>query len=266
MTVYLRDDIAKKWPKASVFEKARTQQGEVFRSKEGRRTLQFMLAGKPYFLKYHEGVGWGEIAKNLSQFRLPIISAKSEWQAIRFLESHGVATLSIAAYGERGWDPAKINSFLVTDELTHTMSLAHVGKQWRVNPPTFKTKKILIEKLARTAKVMHENGMNHRDFYLCHFLLDEGFANDNTITEETQLYLIDLHRAQIRKQTPQRWQVKDLGSLYYSAANVSLTHRDLLRFVLAYSGGSLRDIVRNASLWQQVSLRSHQLQQRERHG
>ena len=266
MTIYLRDDIAKQWSKASVFEKAKIQQGEVFRSKEGRRTLQFTLADKPYFLKYHEGVGWGEIVKNLSQLRLPIISAKSEWQAVRFLELHGLATLSIAAYGERGWNPAKINSFLVTDELTHTMSLEHLGKQWRAKPPTFHTKKILIEKLAKIAKVMHENGMNHRDFYLCHFLLNEKFADDNMITVETKLHLIDLHRAQIRRKTPRRWQVKDLGSLYYSAANVPLTDRDLLRFVRAYSGRTLREIVQDASLWRHVSLRSHRLRQRERHG
>ncbi len=265
MTVYRRDDIAQQWPEATIFAQVKAQQGEVFRSKEGRRTVQFRLAGKPYFLKYHAGVGWGEIVKNLVQLRLPIISAKSEWQAIRFLESHDLSTLSIAAYGERGWNPAKKSSFLVTDELTRTMSLEHLGAQWRASPPSFQTKKILIEKLASIAKVMHENGMNHRDFYLCHFLLNESFAEDNTITAKTELHLIDLHRAQIRQQTPRRWQIKDLGSLYYSASNILLTQGDLLRFMVAYTGRSVRE-VSAMSLWHAVITRKQQLQQRERHG
>ncbi len=266
MTIYRRQDIATHWSEAAIFEQVKAQQGNIFRSKEGRRTLQFTLADKPYFLKYHEGVGWGEIVKNLLQLRLPIISAKSEWQAIHFLEAQGLATLSIAAYGERGWNPAKINSFLVTDALTKTMSLEYLSTQWRAKPPTFQTKKILIEKLANIAKVMHENGMNHRDFYLCHFLLDEKFADDNTITAETALHLIDLHRAQIRKKTPRRWKVKDLGSLYYSAVNVPLTQRDLLRFMVAYLGGSARQVLQDMSLWHSVLGRSQKLQQRERHG
>ena len=83
---------------------------------------------------------------------------------------------------------------------------------------------------------MHENGMNHRDFYLCHFLLDNKFAEHNTIEESTKLFLIDLHRAQIRFATPLRWIVKDLGSLYFSAAEVPLTKRDLFRFMKIYSG------------------------------
>ncbi len=267
MTIYRRQDIAKHWPETRIFEQVKAQKGNVFRRKEGRRTLQFTLANKPYFLKYHEGVGWGEIVKNLLQLRLPIISAKSEWQAIRFLETHGLATLSIAAFGERGWNPAKKSSFLVTDELTQTMSLEHLGEQWRKTPPTFQTKKILIEKLATIAKVMHENGMNHRDFYLCHFLLEDGFAEHNTITSDTQLYLIDLHRAQIRQQTPRRWQVKDLGSLYYSAGKVPLTQRDLLRFMAVYTGLPIHDMIKqDVHLWRDIIKRSQRLQLREKHG
>ncbi len=258
--LYLRSELAEQWQGQDVFSVVANLQGEVFRDKEGRRTLRFELGDKSYFLKFHLGVGWLEIIKNLVQLRAPVISAKNEWQAIKFLEQHDIDTMSIAAYGERGQNPAKINSFIITDELTGTMSLEHLGQQWKQTPPTFKTKITLIQKLARIAKNMHENGMNHRDFYLCHFLLDNTFAKHNTIDESTKLFLIDLHRAQIRSTTPLRWIIKDLGSLYFSAADVPLTKRDLFRFIKIYSGGKLREsLTKNSSFWGNVGKRAGKL-------
>ena len=258
--LYLRSELAEQWREQDVFSVVGKLQGEVFRDKEGRRTLRFELAKKSYFLKFHLGVGWQEIIKNLVQLRAPVISAKNEWRAITFLEQHEIDTMSIAAYGERGKNPAKINSFIITDELMDTMSLEHLGQQWKQTPPTFKTKITLISKLALIAKDMHENGMNHRDFYLCHFLLDNKFAEHNTIDESTKLFLIDLHRAQIRFATPLRWIVKDLGSLYFSAAEVPLTKRDLFRFMKIYSGMNLRDnIDKKNEFWLNVGKRAGKL-------
>lgn len=258
--LYLRSELAEQWQGQDVFSVVANLQGEVFRDKEGRRTLRFELGHKSYFLKFHLGVGWLEIIKNLVQLRAPVISAKNEWRAIKFLEQHDIDTMSIAAYGERGQNPAKINSFIITDELTDTMSLENLGQQWKKTPPTFKTKITLIQKLARIAKNMHENGMNHRDFYLCHFLLDNQFAEHNTIDESTKLFLIDLHRAQIRSTTPLRWIIKDLGSLYFSAADVPLTKRDLFRFIKMYSGGNLRESLTKCSdFWVNVGKRAGKL-------
>jgi len=257
---YLRTELAQQWQDQDVFSVVQQLNGDVFRDKEGRRTLRFKLQDKSYFLKVHQGIGWQEIIKNLLQLRMPVISAKNEWQAIRFLEKYQIDTMTIAAYGERGFNPAKIKSFIVTDELTDTMSLEHLGQQWKKTPPTFKTKIALIEKLAQITKTMHENGMNHRDFYLCHFLLDQRFAEHNTIDENTKLFLIDLHRAQLRAKTPLRWIIKDLGSLYFSAAEVALTKRDLFRFMKSYSGDNLRNIVDNKQeFWVNVEQRAKKL-------
>ncbi|MFW5426803.1 MAG: lipopolysaccharide core heptose(I) kinase RfaP [Methylophagaceae bacterium] len=259
-THYLREDLAKQWQEEDLFLVVQQIEGEIFRQKEGRRTLRFALGEKSFFLKWHQGVGWLEIIKNLLQLRLPVISAKNEWQAVRFLERHNINTLSIAAYGEQGLNPAKKQSFLVTDDLVNTMCLEYVGAQWRKDPPTHQTKITLIKKLATIAKVMHENGMNHRDFYLCHFLLDESFAKTNTINDETRLFLIDLHRAQLRDKTPERWIVKDLGGLYFSALDVALTQRDLFRFMTAYSGLSLRELFNDQlEFWSKVQQRASNL-------
>lgn len=259
-SLYLREELQQAWAGQPVFDVVAALDGEIFRNKEGRRTLRFELAGRSYFLKYHAGIGWQEIFKNLIALRLPIISARNEWQAIHFLEKHHLDTMTLAAYGERGLNPAKRQSFVVTDDLTGTMSLEWVGEQWQQRPPDFASKQALIRKLAEISRTMHQNGMNHRDYYLCHFLLDESFARHNTFTSDTPLYLIDLHRAQLRKRTPERWVIKDMGSLFFSASRVPLTRRDKLRFMKIYSGMPLRQLLSSQQdFWQQVQQRADAL-------
>lgn len=94
-----------------------------FRELEGRRTLRTVVEGRAYFVKIHHGIGWREILKNLLSMRLPVLGAANEWKAIARLERLGVATLHAVAYGERGWDPARRHSFIITDELTPAISL-----------------------------------------------------------------------------------------------------------------------------------------------
>lgn len=259
-TLYLREDLQAAWQDKDIFDLLKTLPGEVFRDKEGRRTLRFELNGHSYFLKYHAGVGWGEIVKNLLQFRKPIIGARNEWQAIQRLHELGIGTMQLAGYGEMGWNPAHRRSFVITDDLSGTMNLEYLGAQWQQTSPSFKTKQALIEKLAVVSRTMHEAGLNHRDYYLCHFLLDESFAETNQFSLETELFLIDLHRTEQRRKVPVRWLIKDLGSLYFSAFEVSLTRRDRYRFMMHYSGLSLRQVLsQQGRFWQKVEQRAQQL-------
>ncbi len=87
---------------------------------------------------------------------------------------------------------------------------------------------------------MHRAGVNHRDCYICHFLLH----TDRAVTpEDFRLSVIDLHRAQTRRRTPRRWRDKDLAALYFSALDVGLTRRDKLRFLRAYFRQPLRQVL-----------------------
>ena len=101
-------------------------------------------------------------------------------------------------------------------------------------------KHALTLELARTVGAMHRGGVNHRDCYLCHFLLhtDRPISVDNL-----KLSVIDLHRAQVRATIPVRWRNKDLAGLYYSALEIGLTQRDKLRFLKAYFQQPLRQIL-----------------------
>jgi len=244
----------------SLFKQIMSLRGEVFRELENRRTQRITLGKKNYFLKQHFGVGSKEILKNLVQMRLPIVDAQNEWLALQRLHELNIPTLTIAGYGWRGLNPATRQSFILTHELPPHISLEDLCKNWKAQPPSFQFKQKLIKQVAQIARVMHESGINHRDFYLCHFLLDLALLqSDQTLT----LYLIDLHRAQIRKTVPLRWLIKDLAGLYFSSMDIGLTRRDLLRFIKEYRNKSLDLIlIQERNFWERVKKRGNKLYQR----
>ncbi len=211
-------------------------EGRVFRAMPDRTTLRFEHGGKGYFLKFHRGVGWGEILKNLLFFRLPILGAENERAAIKLLAERGVDTMTAVGFGTVGCSPASRRSFLITEEIADAPSLEEVTADWGEIPPPAKIKIRLIRVVAGMVKEMHEAGVNHRDLYLCHFLLQRGNLGN------PRPALIDLHRAQIRKSVPLRWRRKDLAALYSSAAHIPLSDRDLLRFLRVYFDRPLRDV------------------------
>jgi UDP-glucose:(heptosyl)LPS alpha-1,3-glucosyltransferase len=224
--------------KNDIFDYVFNLKGEVFRTQPGRQTLRFIENNQAYFLKRHTGISFYEIFKNLIQGRLPVWGAKNEVDAILALEKFGFVP-EIVDYGFRG----KL-SFIITKELMNTISL-EVGARRAVPLPL---KWTLIRKIASIAKTIHDHGINHRDFYLCHFLLDPTTL---------KLYVIDWHRAQIRKKVPFRWRVKDIAGLYFSAMDIGLTQRDLYRFMKIY------DDPKDAYFWQCVKKRAIRLYRKE---
>lgn len=235
---------------------------DVYRNKEGRKTLRFKRDDHSYFLKLHLGIGWSEIIKNLLQLRLPVLGAENEYRAVNALQELGVDTMEVAGYAREGVNPARIESLIITDDLVGTVSLEDYCVDWASNPPPWWEKQRLIIKLADSARKMHGAGINHRDFYICHFHLVPESMQESHI----RCHLIDLHRAQIRAHVPLRWRLKDLAGLYFSAMDCGLTRRDLLRFVRHYGAGDLRkELVANAGVWRQVELLAAKLYRKD-HG
>jgi len=300
--VFLNDEFKNAWKGMDPFTEAFRLEGEIFRSVKTRKTFRFELNGKSYFAKIHHGVGWGEIVKNMLQFKRPVLGARNEYEAIRRLEKLGVATMKVAAFGERGKNPARIQSFIITEELVNTVSLEEVCCEWKNHPPPFALKLALIRYLADVSRTLHGNGVNHRDYYICHFLLDlssvsnpprplatppvegneKGGINDPlhgrgagtagrvfsaTFPGEIngiKASLIDLHRAQLRRSTPRRWVVKDVAGLWFSAMDIGLTPRDRFRFMKIYSGKTLRETARqDAGFWRAVMRTARQLYEKE---
>lgn len=261
MKLFLNDSFKKLWSKKDPFEEVLKLNGTEFRNKEGRRTFQLMIENNSYFAKVHRGIGWLEIVKNLLHLRLPVVGASNEYFAALKLSNLGVDTLTPVAYGTKGLNPAKKLSFILTEDLSETISLEDYCADWLSDPPSFVHKKAIIKLLANVSRTMHGAGINHRDYYICHFLLDK---NSISTAAKPRCYLIDLHRAQLRSNTPVRWAVKDIAGLYFSAMDIGLTKRDLLRFAKYYEGHqSIRDVNIRSKFWAQVITRANALYKKE---
>ncbi|MEM7358458.1 MAG: lipopolysaccharide core heptose(I) kinase RfaP [Pseudomonadota bacterium] len=268
-SLYINNELRQALRGEDSFYEMMNIEGKVYREALGRRTLRFTRGKKDYFLKMHTGVGWGEIVKNLTYLRAPVVGALNEWHGVHRLNDLEIDTMAVAAYGIRGRNPATKHSFIVTEALPTETSLEDYCADWKHNPPKtlreIRLKRWILNKVVETARVIHENGANHRDFYLCHFLLDAHFDEEQQVSTESKLYLIDLHRLQMRRKTPERWAVKDIAGLYYSSKDIGLTKRDLLRFMRLYRGKPLREILEHdMPFWKKVVSRGNKLYDSER--
>lgn len=263
-TMYLTEQFQNAMNGKQKLEDLMSITGEVYREAPGRRTLRFVRGGKAYFLKAHTGVGWKEIMKNLLYFRPPVLGAENEWHGIHRLQRLKLDTLRVAGYGVSGKNPARRRSFIITEELSGTISLEDYCRRWSLHPPRrpdeVRFKRWLIKKVAEISRQMHSNGANHRDFYLCHFLLSTEPSLDVPDPQRSKLHLIDLHRMQLRPETPTRWSVKDVSGLYYSSMDTGLSQRDLFRFMRAYRAKPLREILATEKrFWKRVRSRANNL-------
>ncbi|EAM8895656.1 lipopolysaccharide core heptose(I) kinase RfaP [Salmonella enterica] len=258
--VELKAPLTTLWCGKDAFEEVKTLQGEVFRELETRRTLRFELDGKSYFLKWHKGTSLKEIVKNLISLRMPVLGADREWHAIHRLHELGVDTMHGVGFGEKGVNPLTRTSFIITEDLTPTISLEDYCADWAVNPPDAQVKWMIIKRVATMVRKMHAGGINHRDCYICHFLLHLPFTGRE---EDLKISVIDLHRAQIRQHVPLRWRDKDLIGLYFSSMNIGLTQRDIFRFMREYFSLPLREILQKESgLIHQADVKAARIKER----
>lgn len=154
--------------------------------------------------------------------------ARMECETIDRLAAAGINTPRAVACGERWGTIFEQRSFLMTEEVKGSRSLESQL------PPCFtgsltcekrRARRDFICRLALFIRRFHETRYRHRDLYLSHiFCSDEG-----------EFCLIDLARA-YRPFLQQRFRIKDIAQLHYSAPMESFTQVDRLRFYLAYVG------------------------------
>ena len=223
--------------KKDTFNEVQNIEGKVFREYENRITKQFEAQNKKYFIKFHGPVGWREIFKNLFQIKTPVIGAQREYEALNHLSKNNINCPQIKGFGKKGINPANSSSFIITEELYGTLSLEEFFLKNLHKNLSFNQKCNLIKASASIIRKMHSSGLNHRDLYLCHLHVKEDIDFNNI-----KIYLIDLHRAQIRSSVPLRWTIKDLGGFFHSAIQFNFTERDFYRFLMSYFDCSLGDL------------------------
>jgi heptose I phosphotransferase len=252
----LAEPLHSAWRGRDIHELLLHLDGQVFREKEGRRTFRFEHDGRTYFAKVFSGIGWRALTACLLKFRRPILSAQNEWRAVKRLQAIGIPTMRLVGYGKRGRNPARIASFIITEELKPTVSLEDYCRDWPAAPPPPAFKRALIRRVAEIARGLHINGIHHRDLYLCHFLLDTSTAPLDANGDLVRLFLIDLHRAAHHRRLKRRWRIKDVAGLFFSSLDIGLTHRDRLRFMAVYSNRPWREALAcEKRFWGQVERR-----------
>ena len=255
--IYIRQDLRQLFENFRTIDDFLRIEIETVRDFKNRKTGRFTLGQKSFYIKKHFPAGLGAVLNELFHLRKPHIGAAHEKSALDRLAELGIDTMKVAAFGHDDAPITKQRSFLITDELADVDSLEDICARWPQQPPPPQFEKALIEKVACIARTIHSNGMNHRDFYLCHFLLDTAGGPQAYQNCPPKVYLIDLHRLQQRSSLPFRWQVKDIGGLYFSAMDIGLSRRDVFRFIRSYTRVPLRKtLTDNKRFWRAVRRRA----------
>ncbi len=221
-------------------------QGKAFRDVPGRKTLQVQIGGKSFFVKQHFGVGWGEIFKNLFSLKKPVLGAMTEVAAIQKLDAIGIPNTPLVAYGQRGCNPATMQSFVLTEDLGDIITAEELSEGWLSKPA--ESRQALIQALAELAKKLHGAGLCHRDFYLCHFVVKKAEFEQGKLN----LHLIDLHRMLQGQSSNGKPVMKDIAGLFFSGLQVGWGAEDLALFKQHY-------LPQSDAFWTQVESRSKAL-------
>jgi hypothetical protein len=142
------------------------------------------------------------------------------------LAAAGINTPQTVCYGSQRGILFEKRSFIITKQIPGE-SLE------RLLPPCFadtskdnlKARRKFINSLAEFARRFHATGYHHRDFYLAHIFHYDGV-----------FYLIDLQRAFRPLLFSERYRIKDIAQLSYSAPKQYFSRTDRLRFYLTYAG------------------------------
>ena len=233
--------------------------GTVFRAVEGRRTLRFELGGRGFYAKLHGPAGWRPVLKSLAGLRWPAPGAGREWRVLRRLATLGIPAPQPVAFGQAGRNPAHRRSALVMTEVAPALSLEDFALGRHPFRGTAADRQALIREAATLTRRLHQARITHRDLYLCHYLLPVDAGGHAA----GPLHLIDFHRAQIWGTIPDRWLVKDLSGLVFSAGPLALSRTDRLRFVEVYEGWRWRHLPRaRRRLWAAVAAKAERLARR----
>jgi len=153
------------------------------------------------------------------------LSALREARTTSLLAADGFPVPELLAKGLRDTPASEAGNFLVLaavpgEPAHHWVSkLAPSSGSWR-------PKLDFVARLAALASRFHQHGWRHRDFYLGHIFVSGAGPN-------LQLSLIDLQRVFRPSWRKERWQIKDLAQLNFSA--LSRFSKSLrLRFALQY--------------------------------
>jgi len=186
--------------------------GHVTRAVPARFTTRVEAAGRVFYLKRHHGLrtAW---------------QAHNEWQRLHELRDAGIACPTPVAFGEQRGLFGADAGFVMTEEIPD----ATQADWWLRDRPAHRGE--LLAPLADIARRFHGGGWCHKDFYLCHFFVQETAGGAGALN----IFLLDLQRCARPCCCARRWLVKDLAQLHYSmTAQSGYTADDWREFTRLY--------------------------------
>jgi heptose I phosphotransferase len=148
----------------------------------------------------------------------------------------GIGVMDVMAYGESHHGDGRVESFLLTEELSDYDDLhdflhkrfapRELWRSTRRDPDLER----LIGDTAEMVRRFHAAGYNHRDLYCCHFFVREKAPG------RVEIRMIDLQRVQHRRRLRRRWIVKDLAQLAWSTPRDRIKCTQKLAFMRRYLG------------------------------
>lgn len=163
------------------------------------------------FLKRYGGESLREWIRRWVEDGMISSVAEREVRVAAMLTQANVPAVQPVAWGRQGtWGPRQKSFVVMTtvpgislENWLHARAGRSSAEDWRL-------KCAVTDELAFLVRRLHQAGWRHRDLYLCHVFVDER-APMFTLT------LLDLARVFRPRLRSERWLVKDLAQLLYSA-------------------------------------------------
>ena len=145
------------------------------------------------------------------------------------LAAAGINTPKTISYGEQWGTFFEKRSFIITEKIPYAESLERRLPDYFNGPATtenLRLRRNFIAQLAAFVKKFHETSYRHRDLYFSHIFYSDSDG----------FYLIDLARVFKPVLFAERFRIKDIAQIYYSAPGRYFSGTDRLRFYLALTG------------------------------
>jgi heptose I phosphotransferase len=163
--------------------------------------------------------------------------ALQEWEHLQWAEEHGLPVPRAVAAGELVGPGGRLRSFIAVAELTGMLPLheAVPAAERALAPADFaRWKELLSEELVRLSVAFHGRQVFHKDWYFCHFYIDEADTRRVPVTWAGRVRVIDLHRMTRHRLTGPWRRAKDIAQLLYSSDVPGVTDADRRGFWAKY--------------------------------
>lgn len=196
-----------------------------------RSRLRFEIKSPPatLFLKRYDSPPILVQLKNWLTARRWTSCGLLDFEPITKLTTAGINTPKVISYGEKWGMFFEKRSFIITEKIPDADSLERKLPDYFNDDSAIENLKLrrnFIAKLAAFIKKFHQTKYRHRDLYFSHI-----FYGDNG-----RFHLIDLTRTFKPTLFYERFRIKDIAQLNYSAPGKYFSKTDRLRFYLGYTG------------------------------